>query len=131
MKPRSPVDSIHMVRKRLSIPRTAQQIAEHRAVREKFQRTRPSLADLVQSGDVSEVVKQGEMIEIAHAGALLRAARQKAGLSLADVSKRTGIDRAALSRLENGANSPTLTTLKRYADALGLQLQISLAPTGR
>jgi ribosome-binding protein aMBF1 (putative translation factor) len=119
-----------MVRKRLPSTRTPQQISEHRSLREQFQQQRPSLADLVNSGDVSEVVRQGEMLEIAHAGALLRAARQKAGLSLADVSARTGIDRAALSRLENGANSPTLTTLQRYADALGLQLRIGLTPVG-
>jgi len=115
-----------MVRHRRPTPRTPEQIAELRALRERFQRERPSVKQLIESGDAAEVLRQGDMIAIMRAGALLRAARQHAGLSLADVAQRTGIDRAALSRLENGAHSPTLTTLTRYADALGLELKISL-----
>jgi predicted transcriptional regulator len=118
-----------MVRHRRQTPRTQEQIAEHRALREKFQRERPSIKQLVESGDAEEVIKQGDMIAIMRAGALLRTARQKAGLSLADLAERTGIDRAALSRLENGAHSPTLTTLTRYAEALGLELKFSLVTT--
>jgi predicted transcriptional regulator len=57
---------------------------------------------------------------------LLRAERQAQGLSLADVEKRTGIGRAALSRLENEAEpNPTVVTLTRYAEALGKQLVVS------
>ena len=38
---------------------------------------------------------------------------------------RTGIGRAALSRLENDATcNPTVTTLTRYADALGKKLVV-------
>ncbi len=59
---------------------------------------------------------------------LLRAERMRQGLSLADLQARTGIARSALSRLETdpGAN-PTLTTVTRYAEALGKGLQIVLA----
>src|SRR5438132_12301873 len=43
-----------------------------------------------------------------------------AGLTLAEVSRRCGIDQPALSRLENGHNkNPTLDTLWRYAAAVG------------
>ena len=60
--------------------------------------------------------------------AQLRTARQRAGLSLAEVSKRSGLDRAAISRLENGMrDNPTLATLGRYAHALGLRILVSLA----
>ncbi len=57
---------------------------------------------------------------------LLKAERQALGLSLSDVEEKTGIGRAALSRLENEAEpNPTVVTLIRYADALGKQLVVS------
>src|SRR5436190_1505858 len=58
----------------------------------------------------------------------LRSERSRQGLSLADIQERTGIARSALSRLETDpAANPTLTTLTRYAEALGKDLQILLA----
>lgn len=56
---------------------------------------------------------------------LLKGDRQAQGLSLADVEKRSGIGRAALSRLENDADAnPTVATLLRYAEALGKKLVV-------
>ena len=49
------------------------------------------------------------------------------GLSLADLSSRTGMDRAALSRLENSGN-PTLKTLFRYAQGIGMGVVFESAP---
>ena len=40
--------------------------------------------------------------ELAKALSALRAERERQGLSLSDVSERTGIDRATLSKLETG-----------------------------
>ncbi len=58
----------------------------------------------------------------------LRAERERQGLSLADINKRTGIDRAALSRLENNPEAnPTLATLERYAEAIGKQMVVLLS----
>ena len=58
----------------------------------------------------------------------LRAERERQGLSLADINKRTGIDRAALSRLENNEEAnPTLSTLERYAEAVGKQMVVLLS----
>ena len=60
--------------------------------------------------------------------AALRAERERQGLSLADINARTGIDRAALSRLENNEEAnPTLSTLERYADAVGKQMVVLLS----
>ena len=60
--------------------------------------------------------------------AALRAERERQGLSLADIQERTGIDRAALSRLENNEDAnPTLTTLERYAEAVGRQMIVLLS----
>jgi DNA-binding phage protein len=60
--------------------------------------------------------------------AALRAERERQGLSLADINQRSGIDRAALSRLENNEDAnPTLATLERYAEAVGKQMVVLLA----
>jgi transcriptional regulator with XRE-family HTH domain len=62
-------------------------------------------------------------------GDLLKRYREAAGLTLAEVSRRCGIDQPALSRLENGHNrNPTLDTLWRYAAALGRRLLLTTEP---
>jgi transcriptional regulator with XRE-family HTH domain len=56
------------------------------------------------------------------------AARTKAGLSQADVAERMGTQAPAITRLESalssGKHSPSIETLKRYAQAVGCELQI-------
>jgi len=84
-----------------------------------------------------EIIAEGRRHKAAHdvaAGQLrdvlqiLRAERDRQGLSLAAIQERTGIARSALSRLETDpAANPTLTSIMRYADALGKNLQIVLA----
>jgi transcriptional regulator with XRE-family HTH domain len=55
----------------------------------------------------------------------LKRERQAQGLSLSDVESRTGIGRAALSRLENETElNPTVVTLTRYAEALGKEVVV-------
>jgi transcriptional regulator with XRE-family HTH domain len=50
------------------------------------------------------------------------------GLSLSEMSERCGVEKGALSRLENGLNvNPTLDTLRRCAEALGKALRLELA----
>jgi DNA-binding XRE family transcriptional regulator len=57
----------------------------------------------------------------------LKAAREAQGLSLADLTKSTGMDRSALSRLETGQRpNPTVETLVRYAAAVGKRLAVSV-----
>jgi len=64
-------------------------------------------------------------------GALLRqlkAAREAKGLSLADLTRLTGMDRSALSKLETGQRpNPTVETLVRYAEAVDMRLVVLLA----
>ena len=58
----------------------------------------------------------------------LKAAREEKGLSLADLTQLTGMDRSALSKLETGQRlNPTMETLVRYAEAVGRRLIVSLA----
>jgi hypothetical protein len=55
----------------------------------------------------------------------LRKEREQQGLSLADVARRSGMDRAAIHKLEIGLNkNPTFATLARYADSLGKRIEM-------
>ena len=54
-------------------------------------------------------------------------ARAKAGLTREAVARRMGTSKSAVYRLESaGLHSPTLSTLTRYAKAVGCELQIKL-----
>jgi len=52
-------------------------------------------------------------------------ARQEQNLTQQELADRTGIDRSDISKLENGSANPSLRTLKRLADGLGMQLRIN------
>ena len=57
----------------------------------------------------------------------LKAAREERGLSLADLTAITGMDRSAISKLETGKRpNSTMDTLVRYAAAVGKRLEVSL-----
>lgn len=53
-------------------------------------------------------------------------ARAKAKMSQADVAKKIGTTQSAIARLEGGGVSPSLSTLRRYAEATGSKLEINL-----
>ncbi|VAW05196.1 hypothetical protein MNBD_ACTINO01-1516, partial [hydrothermal vent metagenome] len=55
-------------------------------------------------------------------GSLLRKRRDAARLTLAEVSERSGVTIAHLSRIENGLTDPRLSTLQRVMDAIGVNL---------
>ena len=56
-------------------------------------------------------------------------ARKRAGLTQEDVALRMGTTRSAISRLEGSRKHlPALSTLRRYADALGCDVVIHLVP---
>ena len=61
-------------------------------------------------------------------GALLRQRREAAQLTLAQVSQRSGVTIAHLSRIENGLADPRLSTLQRVIDAMGGTLSDLEAP---
>jgi predicted transcriptional regulator len=63
--------------------------------------------------------------EFALIEALVRA-RTHAKLSQAELAKRIGTTQSAVARLEGGHVSPSLSTLRRYAEATGAKLQIDL-----
>jgi DNA-binding XRE family transcriptional regulator len=102
---------------------TPQQRAEHRRIRETFRDWHPSPEELIASGEGAAFALSGEYRGLRPFITELKQGRERAKLSLAEVSRRCGIDKAALSRLETGQNrNPTLDTLWRYAAALGRRL---------
>jgi DNA-binding XRE family transcriptional regulator len=59
-------------------------------------------------------------------GVMLRQAREKAGLSQAEVAKKIHTQRTAISRIENHAEDIKLSTLQKVAVAVGRHLKVSL-----
>ena len=53
-------------------------------------------------------------------GENLKELRLKKKLSQGDLSKSLGVDRAYISNIENGRMNPTLSTLEKIANALGI-----------
>jgi len=79
------------------------------------------------------VLAEVERIEREEGGLLdaLLKARHEAGLSQAQVAERMGTHAPAIARLERslatGKHSPSLATLRKYADACGKQLVLKVA----
>jgi len=60
-------------------------------------------------------------------GIILRQARVSAGLTQEEVARKLQTKKSAISRIENHADDVRLSTLRRYADAVGANLQIKLS----
>ena len=58
----------------------------------------------------------------------VRQRREVLGLSIAEVSRRMGVDHAAVSRLEAGRQpNPTVNSLMRYVEAVGFRVSWGIA----
>jgi ribosome-binding protein aMBF1 (putative translation factor) len=106
---------------------TAADRERRRKARELF-KDKPTIEQLVARGELSgTTVPMGLYVEIQQLLHDLKQARAAAGLSLADVAQRTGMDKAVLSKLENGQHGmPTLPSLARYAQAVGRRFSFTL-----
>jgi HTH-type transcriptional regulator / antitoxin HipB len=60
-------------------------------------------------------------------GVILRQARESAGFTQEEMARRLQTKKSSISRIENHADDVRLSTLRRYADAVGANLQIRLA----
>ena len=60
-------------------------------------------------------------------------ARAESGLTQAEVAKRVGTTQSAIARLESpeGKHSPSISTLQRYARALGYRVEVRFVKEGR
>ena len=66
-------------------------------------------------------------IDGARLGARLREVRVAAGLTQAELARRTGIHRPNIARVEAGRHTPSLETLARLASAIGVPTTSVLA----
>ena len=57
--------------------------------------------------------------------------RIKKKMTQKDLAKKTGLQQADISRLENGTRNPSLKMLKRLANGMGMELKISFIPKVR
>ncbi len=55
-------------------------------------------------------------------------ARVNQNLTQKELSERTGITQADISRIENGTRNPSLSMVKRLAEGLGMQLKLEFIP---
>jgi DNA-binding XRE family transcriptional regulator len=99
---------------------TPEEAVKYKAVREQVAKELPDLV----ARHHQRMAALDELQELVHQ---LKAAREAKGLSLADMTELTGMDRSALSKLESGQRAnPTVETLVRYAEAVGKRLIVSL-----
>jgi hypothetical protein len=61
-------------------------------------------------------------------GTLIREARLRAGLSQAELSDRSGKDRAQIARWERDVVQPSFETLRELVRACGFELDSALVP---
>ena len=55
-------------------------------------------------------------------------ARTSQNLTQNELAKRTGINQADISKLENGTRNPSVNLLKRLAEGMGMSLKIEFIP---
>jgi len=60
-------------------------------------------------------------------GVLLREARVKAGLTQEELARRMNTKKSAISRIENHAEDIKLSTLEKFAQAIGKTLRLRVA----
>jgi len=107
--------------------RTPEETAKVRADRERYQCCKPTIEQLLAEGGHEDTVPLGEFLAAQEVMLGLKRERERQGLTLAELAARTGMDQAALSRLEMGKQAnTTLTTLGRIASALGKVVVYSL-----
>lgn len=57
-------------------------------------------------------------------------ARKASGLTQKQLSERTGIAQADISKLESGNANPSLKTLQRLAAGMGMKVRVEFLPAG-
>ena len=60
-------------------------------------------------------------------GLMLRAAREEAGFTQDEIAKRLSTKKSAISRIENHAEDIRLSTLEKFAEAIGKRLSLKIA----
>lgn len=88
------------------------------------------LDNLVQEDPSAIAAESEESLKIRLADAL-RAARSAVGMPQTLVSEVSGLKQSVVSRLEKADHNPTLETIRRYLDAIGADLVLSVIVSGQ
>lgn len=59
-------------------------------------------------------------------GAVLKMAREEAGLTQEQVARKLKTKKSAISRIENHADDIRLSTIKRFAEAVGRKIELNI-----
>jgi len=59
-------------------------------------------------------------------GVLLKRAREDSGLTQEEIARRLNTKKSAISRIENHAEDIKLSTLEKFATALGRKIEVSI-----
>ena len=76
---------------------------------------------IYQNGHTVEIHEKQAVVKV---GEAVEAARKKKKVSQFELSQRTGIHQAEISKLERGISNPSVKTLERIAEALDCKLEI-------
>ena len=79
---------------------------------------------IYEEGDTIRIEKPAANVMVGNAVA---AARARKALSQKELSDLTGIDQSDLSKIERGIANPSVNTLNRIAEALEMELFVSIA----
>ena len=85
-------------------------------------RNRKTGAGAAVSRDAAQTVARPDPLDPVVIGARVKALRESSGLSLRDLTERSGVSAPMLSQVERGETSPTLTVAARIAAGLELRL---------
>jgi len=101
---------------------TAEEAAAERELRAKIEADLPSLRQQARAAQLQKRAKS-----LSKTIAALKHERERQGLSLKEIERRTGVDERELSHLEEQANGDaTIVALLQYADALGKAVEVKL-----
>ena len=85
--------------------------------------------------DANEIWENGKDTEkvvvtdvFSQIGYSLVTARDNIKMTQKELSDKTGIDQANISKIERGTANPSLSTLKRLAEGVGMKLKIEFVP---
>lgn len=73
------------------------------------------------------VISKDEM-SIIDTLSFLQVQRMKRGISQTDFAKKIGMTQPQLAKIESLDTTPTLATLNRYANGLGLEINLTVSP---
>lgn len=108
--------------------RSPEEVARLRELRERYQREKPSIADLEAQG--ARFTTLGEVVLLRSLAGELKLERERQNLSREQLAERLNMSPEALTGIEAGTvGKLTLGVLSRIAHALGKQIAYSLVET--